>query len=79
MTRGESIFRQEWILEDEKIRKGLTITSHPALMSYVTKLFVEEGKDVYLCEEVGIEVVLSKNDKHKFGHISTLFDISISS
>ena len=63
MTRGESIFRQEWMLDDEKIRKGLTITSHPALMPYVTKLFVEEGKDVYLCEEVGIEVRSSPFEK----------------
>ena len=52
MTRGESIFRQEWSLDEEKIRQGLTITSHPALMCFIRKFHRATGENPYLCEEV---------------------------
>ena len=37
LTRGESIFRQEWSIDEEAIKEGLTLTSHPVFMPYVAK------------------------------------------
>ena len=52
LTRGESIFRQEWELDEDKIRSGLTITSHPALLPYVARFFTDTGHNVSLHYEV---------------------------
>lgn len=37
LNRGESIFRQDWIIDDELVRKGLSLASHPALFPYLLK------------------------------------------
>ena len=56
LTRGESIFRQEWELDEDKIRSGLTITSHPALLPYVARFFNDTGHNVSLHYEVRLKI-----------------------
>ena len=37
LTRGESIFRRDWTIDEEFVRQNLDLTSHPAFFSYVIK------------------------------------------
>ena len=41
LNRGESIFRREWAVDEDFIKQGLSMTSHPALFSYVVKYILE--------------------------------------
>ena len=85
LTRGESIFRQEWELDEDKIRSGLKITSHPALLPYVARFLTDTGHNVSLHYEVNKPLMLRKIESklHKvlfyfsgFGFIQRLLEFS---
>ena len=39
LTRGESIFRKEWSIDDHFIREMLSLKNHPVHIPYLLKLF----------------------------------------
>lgn len=45
LQRGESIFKQHWDIEHEEYLKGLSLISHPALLSYVLRFCKEYAKE----------------------------------
>lgn len=45
LQRGESIFKQHWEIEHEEYLKGLSLISHPALLSYVFRFCKEYAKE----------------------------------
>lgn len=47
LDRGESIFRQDWIIDDELVRKGLSLSNHPALFPYLLK-YLQDNQEIDL-------------------------------
>lgn len=65
LTRGESLFRQHWELDEEHLRKNLCIVSHPALLPYVQRFVKEFGSQNKLESEVCYRELM---DEHSYAH-----------
>ena len=57
LTRGESIFRKEWDIDDEYIREKLSLKEHLVHLPYLRKYIQNEGSDlVDLSDEVRVKL-----------------------